>query len=170
MTLTNSTKFNIQPLHGETDEDALVEPSTIEAEATAVTLENVAEASDWTYSATAEDNGTVGDLDAQPGIVYNGPNGNYVRVAVTNYDTVEHAITPPEAADTAALTLWVNSEVYDYGDEGFNEHDAETAVENNIDTVVGPLNEGDVIRVGLSFSGEEADADLDVAPGEITLT
>lgn len=169
MTLTKSTKFNVQPMFGEVDEAALAEPGAILAEARALTLTNVAESSDWTYSATAEDNGIAGDLDAQPGVTYNGPSGNYARVVVTNMDTIEHAITAPEATDTAALALYVNSVVFDYGDEGFNEHDAEIAVENNIDTVVGPLNEGDVVRVGIAFTGE-VDADLDVAPGEITIT
>jgi hypothetical protein len=101
-------------------------------------------------------------------VIYNGPSGNHVRVAITNFDTLEHAITLPEATDTAALAVYVNSEVRDYGDEGFNAHASEIAVENNIDTVV-VLNEGDVLRVGMSFNGE-ADADLDLAPGEITIT
>lgn len=169
MTLTNNVKFNVQPVFGETDEVALVEPGANEAEATALTLTADAEAQDYTYSATAEDNGTAGILDGQPGIIYNGPSGNYVRVAVSNYDTLEHAITAPEATDTAALAVFQNSTVVAFGDEGFNAHASEIAVENNVDCVVGPLNEGDVIRVGMSFNGE-ADADLDLAAGEITLT
>jgi hypothetical protein len=161
MTLTNNTKFNVVPLLGTVPEAALVEPGVNEAEAVPVTLTSVADSIDWTYSATAEDNGTAGILDGQPGVIYNGPSGNHVRVAM-------HAITLPEATDTAALAVFVNSEVRDYGDEGFNTHAAEIAVENNIDTVV-VLNEGDVLRVGMSFNGE-ADADLDLAPGEITIT
>jgi hypothetical protein len=168
MTLTNNTKFNVVPLLGTVPEAALVEPGVNEAEAVPVTLTSVADSIDWTYSATAEDNGTAGILDGQPGVIYNGPSGNHVRVAITNFDTVEHAITAPEATDTAALAVYVNSEVRDYGDEGFNAHASEIAVENNIDTVV-VLNEGDVLRVGMSFNGE-ADADLDLAPGEITIT
>lgn len=170
MTLTNSTKFNIMQVNGVVPELALSEPGANEAEAIPVTLTAVGDTSDWTYSATAEDAGTAGVLDGEPGVIYNGPNGNYVRVVLDNVDTIEHGITPPEATDTAALTLFKNSAVFDYGDEGFNTHAAEIAVENNIDTVMGPLNTGDVIRVGFSFTGEEVGADLDVAPGEMSLT
>lgn len=169
MTLTNNVKFNVQPVFGEVDEAALAEPGANLAEARALTLTADAEAQDYTYSATAEDNGTAGILDGQPGIIYNGPNGNYVRVAVSNMDTLEHAITAPEATDTAALAIYKNSEVAAFGDEGFSTHAAEIAVENNVDCVVGPLNTNDVIRVGIAFTGE-VDADLDVAPGEVTLT
>ena len=55
-----------------------------------------------------------------------------------------------------------------FGDEGFNAHASEIAVENNVDCIVS-VDEGDVIRVGVAFTGE-VDADLDVAPGEVTLT
>ena len=172
MTLTNSTKFNVQPIYGETDEVALAEPGSAEAEALEFTLDSaaLADSPDWTYSATAEDAGTAGDLDGQPGLIYNGPSGNQVRVSIANFDTIEHAITPPEATDKAVMTVFKNSEVVDYADEGFSTHAGEAATEFNIDTLVAPVNEGDVIRVGLSFSGEEADADLDVAPGSINIT
>jgi hypothetical protein len=169
MTITNNVKFNVQADSGVVPEAALVEGGANLVEAVPVTMTGVGDLSDWTYSATAEDAGTAGNLDAQPGLIYNGPNGNYFRVAITNADTVEHAITAPEATDTAALALFKNSEVQDYGDEGFNAHASEIAVENNIDTLVGPFNEGDVLRVGFVFTGE-ADGDLDLAPGEISIT
>jgi hypothetical protein len=170
MTLSKNQKFEKQgPIYGETDEVALVEPGANLVESTALTLSVDAESADWTYSATAEDNGTAGNLDGQPGVVYNGPNGGYAQVRVTNYDTLEHAITAPEATDTAALALFKNSEVVDYGDEGFNAHASEIAVENNVNTYVGPLNTGDVVRVGVVFTGE-VDADLDLAPGEIFIS
>jgi len=168
MTLTNSTKFNVMQLVGTVPELALAEPGANLVEAIPVTLTDIADAQDWTYSATAEDNGTAGNLDGQPGVVYSGPSGNHIRVTLANVDTLEHAITAPEATDTAALTLFKNSVAYDFGDEGFNTHAAEIAVENNIDTVMS-VNEGDVIRVGFTFTGE-VDADLDVAPGEMSLT
>jgi phosphohistidine swiveling domain-containing protein len=171
MTLSRHQMFEAQkPIYGETDEVALVEPGANEAEATALTITIDAEAADWTYSATAEDNGTAGIVDAQPGVIYNGPNGGYAQVRVTNYDTLEHAITLPEATDTAALAVFKNSEVVAYGDEGFNTHAAEIAVENNVNTYVGPLKTGDVIRVGMVYAGEEADADLDLAAGELFIS
>lgn len=170
MSLTSNVKFNVQSVDGTVDELALCEPGANEAEAIAFTLAEVGELGDWTYSATAEDNGTAGIVDAQPGVTYNGPNGNYFRVQITNVDTVEHAITPPEATDKAALAVFRNSVQVAVGDEGLNTHAAETAVENNLDTLVGPFNEGDVMRIGLVFTGEEANADLDVAPGEVSIT
>ena len=169
MSITNNVKFNVQAVDGTVDEVALVEGGANLAEAVPFTIAEVAEQSDWTYAEAAEDNGTAGILDGQDGMTYNGPNGNYFRVAITNADTVEHAISAPEATDTAALAVFKNSEVQDYGDEGFNAHASEIAVENNIDTLVGPFNEGDVLRVGFVFEGE-GDADLDLTAGEISIT
>lgn len=168
MSLTKSEKLTPFPMVGEVPEAAIVEPGANEAEAVPLTMAEVTDAvGDWTYSATAEDNGTAGILDLQPGITYNGP-PTAVQVKITGFDTLEHAITAPEATDTAALTIFVNSTVHDYADEGFSTHAAEIAVEGNISTYV-PLNEGDVLRVGVSFVGEEADADLDLAPGSISI-
>ena len=169
MSLTNSTKFNVVQQTGTVPEVALSEPGANLMEAIPVTLTNNADVQDMLYSATAEDNGIAGNLDGQPGLIYTGPQGNYFRVKLTNVDTIEHAITAPEATDTASLAVFINSVVADYGDEGYNEHDAEIAVENNIDTLVGPMNTNDILRVGFVFTGE-VNADLDVAPGEMTLT
>jgi hypothetical protein len=166
---TTHTKFNVKQLAGTVPEVALSEPGAILAEAIPVTLTDVANSVDFTYSATATDNGTAGDLSGQPGVIYSGPSGMAVRVAVAGVDTLEHAITLPEATDTAALTLWKNSVAVGYGDEGFNAHASEIAVENNVDTIVAELNEGDVLRVGFTFTGE-VDADLDVAPGIMAIT
>ena len=133
-------------------------------------VHRVDDAKDWTYSVTAEDSGTAGILDGEPGLIYSGPSGNYVRVSVDGFDTLEHASTPPEASDKAALVLYRNSTPAGFSDEGFTTHAAETAVENNLDVEVGPLNEGDVLRAGVAFTGEEADADLIITPGELTIT
>lgn len=169
MTLVGNTSFAVTPLIGETDEKALLEPGANLVDAIEVTITDDGEVQDWTYSATAEDNGTAGNLDGQEGVIYSGPDGNYFRVKATNVDFLEHGITPPEAADTACMALFKNSEVVALADEGYNEHDAEIAVEYNVDAVVGPFNEGDVLRIGAVFTGE-ADGDLDVAPGELTIT
>jgi hypothetical protein len=166
---TKHTKFSVKELSGTVPEVALVEAGAILAESIPVTMTNVANSIDFSYSATAEDNGTAGALDGQPGVIYAGPSGMAVRVAIANVDTIEHASTPPEATDTAALTLWRNSEAVGYGDEGFNAHVSEIAVENSLDTIVAGLNEGDVLRVGFTFTGE-VNGDLDVAPGVMTIT
>ncbi len=169
MTLTNSTKLSVQAAYGEVPEAALVEPGANLVEAVPVTIDAalLADSPDWTYSATAEDKGTAGNLDGQPGLVHNGPTNHY-RVQVTDFDTIEHAITAPEATDTAVMAIFKNSEVVDYADEGFSTHAGEAATEFNIDTIV-TLDESDVLRVGMVFTGE-ADADLDLAAGSINIT
>jgi hypothetical protein len=168
MTITSNKKFAIEPVLGETDEDADVNLLLGVAEATALTVPT--EQTEFVYSATAEDNGTAGILDGQPGLVYAGPNGGYARVKVQGHDVVEHAIiSVPEAGDTVALAIYKNSDVADYGDEGFVTQN-EIAIEMNVDTVVGPLQTNDVIRVALVGGGLKEIASWDVAPGTITLT
>jgi hypothetical protein len=171
MTLTNNLKLTGQKISGVVPEAALIEPGADEAESVPVTLTaaTLADSSDWTYSATAEDAGTAGILDGQPGVTYSGPGGVGFRVTVNNFDTIEHAISPGEAADTAVMALYVNSDLVAYADEGFTTHAAEIAVEFNVDTYV-QLDENDVLRVGVAFSGEEAVADLDLAAGEINIS
>jgi len=170
MSLTNNLKLTGQKVFGVVPEASIVEPGANEAEAVPVTIDSaiLGDSPDWTYSATAEDSGTAGILDAQPGLTYSGPSGVGYRVNVTNFDTIEHAITPPEATDTAVMALYKNSDLVAYADEGFTAHASEIAVEFNVDTYI-QLNENDVLRVGIAFSGE-ADADLDLAPGEINIS
>jgi len=170
MTLSNSTKLSVQTAYGEVPEAALVEPGANLVEAVPVTINAalLADSPDWTYSATAEDNGTAGNLDAQPGLTYSGPGTNHFRVQVTDFDVIEHGITPPEATDTSVMILAVNSETVAFSDEGFTTVAAEIAVEHNVDTIV-TLNEGDVLRVGMAFTGE-ATGDLDLSPGSINIT
>jgi hypothetical protein len=129
MPLTNNTKFSVEPVLGETDEDADVSLILGVAEATAVTVPT--EQTEFVYGATAEDNGIAGILDGQPGLVYAGPNGGYARVKISNHDVLEHAIIAvPEATDTVALAIYKNSEVAAYGDEGFVAQ-SEIAIEMN---------------------------------------
>ncbi len=168
MTLSRHEKPTPFPMVGEVPEAALVEPGANEAEAVPVTMAEITDGlADWTYSATAEDLGTAGILDGQPGLIYNGP-GTAVQVRVRNFDTLEHAITAPEAADTAVMAIYKNSVLVAYADEGYSTHAAEIAVEFNVDTYVSVV-ESDVIRVAVTFIGEEADADLDLAPGSIQI-
>lgn len=168
MTISNNKKFAIEPILGETDEDGDVSLITGLPEATALTIPT--EQTEFVYGATAEDNGIAGELDLQPGLVYAGPQGGYARVKVQGHDVVEHAIIAvPEATDTVALVIYKNSDVADYGDEGFVAQN-EIAIEMNVDTLVGPLNTGDVIRVALKGGGKLETASWDVAPGTITVT
>lgn len=169
MTLSKNQKFAIEPVLGEVDEDGDVSLIAGVAEATAVTVPT--EQTEFAYSAIAEDNGTAGILDGQPGLVYAGPNGGYARVKLQNVDVVEHAtIAVPDAGDTVALAVFKNSEVAAYGDEGFATQN-EIAIEMNLDTVVGPLQTNDVVRVGLVGGGLLETASWDIAAaGTITLT
>lgn len=167
--LTGSKSLKIFPLHLDMDIDALIEPGADEAEAIALTIDAIAEATkDFTYSAIAEDNpnAAAGILDGQPGMVYNGPDGNYFRVTA-DVSLADHGISTPAAGDTAVLAVYKNSEVQAFSDEGFSDH--EIAVEHNVDTVVGPYNEGDVLRFGVAFNGE-ADSDVtNAAAGLVTV-
>ncbi len=126
----------------------------------------------WTYSATAEDNGTAGALDGTPGVIYNG--------AITTAQRVNARVAlsagtiAPEAADDMALGIYKNSTLvatFDNetvaGEFVFDELDSET-IQAQIDTVVDAVVNGDVIRVGLIGLGEET-VDVDVAPGQISI-
>lgn len=167
MAISRHTKVEAVQVLAEVPEAAIVEPGANEAEAVPLTAADWADAIEWEYSATAEDNGTAGILDGEPGLIYRGE-GTAVQVRVANFDTLEHGITPPEATDKAVLAVYKNSDVVAYADEGLNTHAAEIAVEGNLDTYV-TLSENDVLRVGVAFTGEEADADLDLAPGEVSV-
>jgi hypothetical protein len=172
MTLSNHTKLRSVTVNGDFEEATASAVVAEGAEALALTPSSgiaANESGDWTYSATAE--GRTGetavdgiDLDGEPGLIYTGQPGNYVRVKVANLD-LDHGLIAPEAADTATVAVFVNNDVHGYADEGFAaELDAEPAIEYNLDTIVGPLQSGDVIRIGVVGGGEET-LDLDVAEG-----
>lgn len=143
------------------------------AEALALT-EGYDETGDWLYSATAE--GRTGetavnglDVDGEPGLIYSGPVGNVVRVTLQDLDISEGSIAP-EAGDSVVAAIMLNNTVVAFADEGFtNEIDTGIAVEFNIDTLVGPLSESDVLRVALIGGGEEV-ADWDVAPANLKIS
>lgn len=139
---------------------------------------------DWTENTTAEDNdhenvdfGQDGALNGTEGVVYNGPTGAAVRVAMTNIDVSEGTIVLEEE-DLACVTLFKNSELVWYADEGFVTIE-EGAVEFNMDTDPIYLTEGDVFRLcitaGLRAPGDGAFEDgvqLEIAEevGEISIT
>jgi hypothetical protein len=159
-------------VNGDFAEAVAAETTAEGAEALAITdSSSIAgnESGDWAYSATAE--GRTGevavdgiDVDAEPGLIYTGPAGGAVRVAVKNLDVSEGTIAP-EAGDSVVAAVLLNNTVVAYADEGFTaELDTETAVEFNMDTYVGGLQSGDVIRVAL-IGGAEETADWDVAEG-----
>jgi hypothetical protein len=169
MTLTNSVKLEAVDFSADFSEATAA--AVVAETAEALALEGAAPAinGDWTYSGTAE--GRTGetpvngiDLDGEPGVIYSGPAGNAVRVKVTGVD-VDHGLIAPEAADTAAVVLFKNNDIVAYADEGYAaELDAEPAIEFNLETYVGGLQSGDVLRVGIVGGGEET-LDLDVAVG-----
>ncbi len=167
MTLTNSTKIATASVQAEVPEAAAVEAGATGSEAFTLTSADYDDQIDLVYSATAEDAGTAGVVDGQPGLIYGGP-GTGVRVAWANIDLLEAAITGPEAADTAVVALFVNSTVVHYSDEGVNTFAAEIAVEFNGDTYVS-LAEGDVLRLGIETTGEVGEVNYDLAPGELMI-
>jgi len=169
MTLTNNTRLQTAEFQADFSEAAAAETAAELGESLALEGATPAVNGDWAYSATAE--GRTGevavnsiDLDGEPGVIYSGPAGGAVRVKVANLDILEGTIAP-EAADSVTAALFLNNDVVAFFDEGFvSEIDTEIASEMNVDTYVGGLLSGDVIRVGLIGGGEET-ADWDVALG-----
>ena len=170
MTLTGNVKLRSISVNGEfeaTTEAAVVAEG---GEAYAMTPSvGVAglESGDWAYSATAE--GRTGevavdgvDLDGEPGLIYTGPPGGAARVKITNFDVVDGDIAV-EAADTAVMAIMQNNTVVAYADEGFTA-ELDVAAEFNVDTYVGGLISGDVVRVALIGGGEET-LDLTISEG-----
>jgi hypothetical protein len=129
----------------------------------------VTDSTEFTYSATAVDNGIAGDLSGQPGIIFEGPAGLYTvtKVKVTNLHVSEGSIAVPDAEDTVTIGLYVNSALWAIAEEGFSPDesmDTETGVEFNISETDLALTELDVIRValvGVDANEELLDFDID---------
>jgi hypothetical protein len=147
---------------------AEVQSGTEATEALALTI--AAEDANWEYSATAEDNGTAGALDTEPGVVYKGDATQPVLVRIEGLDISAGTIAP-EATDEATIAVYKNSELVAYADEGMvNELDAVTH-EMNLSTIVDSVSTGDVIRVVLEAGDattEAIDVDVDVT-GNVTV-
>ncbi len=146
-----------------------VAAETVAEAAEALALEGANTTPHWEYSATAEDNGTAGSLDGQPGVIYQGPVTTAARVNVRDLVLAAGTIAP-EAADSVAAGIYKNSELVGTLDNEtvadeyvFDELDAET-ITAECDIVVDAVAPGDVIRVGLLGLGEET-VDVDVAVG-----
>ena len=129
---------------------------------------------EFTYGATAEDNGIAGELDLQPGVVFSGPAGLYTvaKVRVFGVDVLEGSITVPDAEDTCTLALYVNSALWAVADEVSGasapfapdeSFDTETVFEFNISETDLALTENDVIRVAiLGVEANEETLDWDI--------
>ena len=154
-------------VHGDFSEAAAAE--TVAEAAEALALEGVSVNPHWLYSATAEDNGSAGSLDGQPGLIYKGEVTTAALVNVRALTLAAGSITP-EAADKVAAGIYKNSVLVATldnesvaGEYVFDELDAETIVAE-CDSIVDAVAPGDVIRVGLLGLGEET-VDVDVAVG-----
>jgi hypothetical protein len=167
MTLTNNQRLRSVSINGDFEAVVDVDLATTVPEAIPMTLSidtATFETSDWTLSEAAEDRGVAGALDGQDGIIYSGPAGGAVRVKVTNLDVDEESIIA-NAADACTAAIYLNSEVVAYADEGFVA-ELDITAEFNMDTYIGGLQTGDVIRVGIvAASGSEAAWEAGVAEG-----
>ena len=163
-----SQKFTVAPMVGVVAVNRLIEPSAEEAEALPFFMEGSIDHPEWTYSSAAEDNGTAGILDLEDGLIYNGDSGMYVQVSIRDLDidvSIATLAGTPEAADGFDLAIYVNSLPVGRSDEGITvelDSGGNTA-EFNLDHLVGPLQEDDVLRVVLQAFGEEADADTQMS-------
>jgi hypothetical protein len=154
-------------VHGDFSEAAAAEVVAEAAESLA--LEGVSPNPHWEYSATAEDNGTAGALDGQPGLIFKGEVTTAHRVSVRAL-TLAAGTIAPEAADTLAAGIYKNSVLVGTLDNEtvaneyvFDELDAET-ITAECDMVVDAVAPGDVIRIAIIGLGEET-MDVDVAVG-----
>ncbi len=174
MSLTGNVKLEASEYQIAVAEAATVEIGASAASSLALT-EAYSEVGDWTYSATAESRtgevtgGSGFDFDGTPGLIYTGPTGAAVRCATVAGVLIDEGTglgLGAELTDKVALALAVNNEWVTLSDEGYEAHSSST---QNFDTYV-PLTEGDVLRVVLTTpSGNEADADYDVSPGNIVI-
>jgi len=126
-----------------------------ENEALALTVSDATNPVDWTYSATAENPGSTGDMDGQPGLIYNGPSGICAHVLINGLDILEGTIAGEEN-DSVGVAVFLNNTFQFGSDEGLQRDvDTETAVEFNGDGVIYTIQETDVIRIGIYSTTEE---------------
>lgn len=151
--------------HGDFSEAVAAEMTAEGSEALA--LEGASPNPHLTYSATAEDNGTAGALDGEPGVIYSGPVTTALRVSVAGLALSEGTIAP-EATDDIAAGVFKNSTLVatlatEAGVSVITETDAFLATMEG-DVIVDAVADGDVIRIGLISLNEET-VDIDVALG-----
>ena len=173
MTLTNNRMITKVTMNGLTAPAGYFADSAEKVRAIELIMDGQGETGGLAYSESVEVNGAVGDLDDQPGLVYEGTPGGYINLEVYNLDAkanVAPATTAPEATDTVSAGIFINSTLVGTFDEGpVAELDTGTA-EFNTNQVVGPLFAEDVVRVGLTWVGE-ADAHLTLpTAGDVRIT
>ena len=136
-----------------------------EAEALALTATGLSP--DFEYSATAENPGSTGEMDLQPGLIYKGEVTRPVMVRVDAL-TLSGGTIAPEATDQIVAGIFKNGTLVatldneSVADEYIlDELDAETGVMKG-GTIVDAVAPADVIRVGILGLGAET-VDVDVA-------
>jgi hypothetical protein len=178
MSLTNHTK--LESVHTSAEVSGL-ELTIVDETAEAMAFETPIPAEgDWTYSATAEGrtgetpvtvNGVSVDLDGDPGFIYSGTPGGAVRVKVAGFD-IAAGIIAPAAGDNAVFALMKNNDVVAFADEGYiaeissDEADALAETPLNVDTYVGGLQEGDVIRWAVIPAEGQTNEEFDLTVAE----
>lgn len=168
-----ANRVQTPPIWGDFQEEAAVE-TTNDTEAVAIEL-TVLEAldahPDWTYSATAENNPTGGNMDDLPGLIYSGPAGTtaYFVFSATNIDVAYGSAgsADPDNEDTVSCDVYVNSTLAIASDEGQSTFANEAAsVEFNITAETVAVVEGDVIRLALTpVAANETSIDWEVVEG-----
>jgi hypothetical protein len=192
MALTNNTRVTRPRIEGLTQPAGDFNCPATQVKSVGLVVDSTSTIGTLSYSATAEDNSnaTAGDLDASPGLIYTGTPGGFVNVEIYDFDvkaSLTSATLPesvayapfveageiaavPATEDTVSAAIFINSAVAGSCDEGsVGEMDTVTA-EFNINTHVGPLTSGDVIRLGIVWTGE-TDADLTLpSAGQVIIT
>ncbi len=139
--------------------------------ALALTIDEGAGHPDLTYSTEAENPGSTGNMDLDPGLVYTGPAGTtgYFVVAVTNADAVYAAegIADPDNEDTVSVDVFVNATAVITSDEGQSAAASEgIVIEFNVTAETVALTEGDVLRFALQgVAANQATRDWDLNEG-----
>lgn len=155
----------VQPIQGSFTDATAAELAGEEAEGQILTVTDMTNPVDWAYSATAENPGSTGEMDQQPGLIYSGPSGISAHVQVRAMSIIEGAGGAPVEGDTFGFAVYKNGVPIFGSDEGLiQDLDAEVAVVFNLEGVVPNIQESDVIRFGLFGTGENT-FDLDNVEG-----
>lgn len=157
--------------------DAAADTAGEEAEALAFTTTGVSP--DFEYSATAENPGSTGEMDLQPGLIYK---GEVTRPAMVRVDalSLSGGTITPEATDTIVAGIFKNGELVatldnesetDAAESAYaiDELDTATAVMKG-GTIVDAVAPGDVIRVGLLGLGDETVQTAVAAGGAVSVS
>lgn len=162
--INKQSLHGVQPIQGNFTDATAAELAGEEAEGQALTVTDSTNPVDWTYGATAENPGSTGEMDQQPGLVYSGPSGITVHVKATQ-NIIEGGITAPAEGDTFGFAAYVNGTAIIQSEEGVvKDLDVETAVVFNLEGSIPNIQESDVLRFGLFGTGDNT-FDLDNVEG-----